>query len=107
MRVHYVSGLIRVNNDYRSWRRSVAERRRREQAEIDTRRRVWIYVRFYCWLTTYGLPSQVNGRSVPAENGFELSRLDRAIKPCLYGSQIGSKNARTQRLGHSADAALQ
>src|SRR4051812_24796565 len=40
MRVHYVSGLIRVNNDYRSWRRSVAERRRREQAEIDTRRRV-------------------------------------------------------------------
>jgi hypothetical protein len=34
------SGLIRVNNDYRSWRRSVAERRQREQAEIDARRRV-------------------------------------------------------------------
>ena len=36
--------------------------------------------------------------SVPVENEFELSRLDRTIEPGFDGSQIGSKNARTQRL---------
>ena len=34
------TGLIRANKDYRSWRHSAAEHRRREQAEIATRRRV-------------------------------------------------------------------
>lgn len=34
------SGLIRLNKGYRSWRRGAAERRRREQAEVDARRRV-------------------------------------------------------------------
>jgi len=34
-------------------------------------------------------------RSAPAENRFELTRLDRAIKPCFDGDLIGSKNPRT------------
>jgi hypothetical protein len=33
------TGLIRLNKNYRSWRHSVAERRKREQAEIAARRR--------------------------------------------------------------------
>ena len=34
------TGLIRLNKDHRSWRHGVAERRKREQDEIATRRRV-------------------------------------------------------------------
>ena len=34
------TGLIRPNKGYRSWRHSVAQRRRREQLEIATRRRI-------------------------------------------------------------------
>jgi hypothetical protein len=34
------SGLIRLNRDYRSWRRGAAENRKREAAEIAARRRV-------------------------------------------------------------------
>ncbi len=34
------TGLIRPNKGYRSWRHGAAERRRREQAEIATRRRI-------------------------------------------------------------------
>jgi hypothetical protein len=34
------SGLIRLNKGYSSWRRTVAERKQREQAEIDSRRRI-------------------------------------------------------------------
>jgi hypothetical protein len=34
------TGLIRLNKGYRSWRRGVAERSKREQAEIASRRRV-------------------------------------------------------------------
>src|SRR5579863_6940475 len=34
------TGLIRANEEYRSWRRSAAERRLRKQAKIATRRRV-------------------------------------------------------------------
>jgi hypothetical protein len=34
------SGLIRLNKDCRSWRRSLAERQQRERAEIEARRRV-------------------------------------------------------------------
>jgi hypothetical protein len=34
------TGLIRLNRDYRSWRRHLAERRQREHAEIASRRRI-------------------------------------------------------------------
>src|SRR5438477_12547626 len=52
-------------------------------------------------------PESVGAKSVPVEDGFKLSCLNRTVEPCFDGSQIGGKYARAQRLWHSADALLQ
>jgi len=105
------SGLVRLNKDYTSGRRRAAERRKREQAEIDSRRRtvdeqtqlhrldgVWFRVEIASLPETVRIDRIVNGerrRKRTAESRFDVvlrrstSRLaeSREERSKLYGSK--------------------